>query len=178
MPRRLRTVPAPTGLRRRLLRAPIQLYRWHLGWLFGGRMLLLTHIGRASGQPRQVVLEVAGRDPGTGAYHLASGFGPASQWYRNIQHTPQVTVQVGRRRMRAIAHALAPEESGRLMAAYALRHPRAARKLMRLCGLETDGSAGDYYLIGRDHIPFVAVIPQSRPGPEPTRAAGTVSPDG
>jgi deazaflavin-dependent oxidoreductase (nitroreductase family) len=145
-------------LRRLLLRAPIRLYRWHLGWLFGGRMLLLTHTGRSSGQPRQVVLEVTGRDPGTGAYHLASGFGPASQWYRNIRHTPQVTIQVRCHRTAAVAHPLPPEESGRLMAAYALRHPRAARGLMRFCGLETEGTASDYYLIGRDHIPFVAVI--------------------
>jgi hypothetical protein len=29
-----------------LLRAPVYLYRWDLGWLFGHRLLLLTHIGR------------------------------------------------------------------------------------------------------------------------------------
>jgi hypothetical protein len=76
----------PSGLRRLLFRAPIRLYRWHLGWLLGGRCLLLTHTGRTSGLPRQAVLEVTGRDPSTGAYLLA-------------------------------------EESGRVMAAYALRHP-------------------------------------------------------
>ncbi|MFD7733921.1 hypothetical protein ACFV6F_26525 [Kitasatospora phosalacinea] len=40
------------------------------------------------------------------------------------------------------------------MANYALRHPRTARRLMRLCGLEVDGSGRDYYL-----VPFVAVRP-------------------
>ncbi|MFE0631157.1 nitroreductase family deazaflavin-dependent oxidoreductase [Streptomyces sp. NPDC058864] len=161
MPHRSRKAPTATGLRRSLLRAPIRLYRWRLGWLLGGRMLLLTHVGRSTGVPRQVVLEVAGRDPDTGAYHVASGFGEASQWFRNIRRTPWVTIQVGVRTMPAVARLVPPEESGRLMAAYASRHPRLARRLMRLCGLETDGSAEDYYLIGRDHIPFVAVTPST-----------------
>ncbi len=106
---------------------------------------------------------MTGRDPETGAYHLASGFGPGAQWYRNIQRTPHVTVQVGRRRTSAVAEPLGPEESGRLLAAYALRHPRLARGLMRMCGLEPDGSAEDYDRIGRAHIPFVRVLPDERP---------------
>ncbi|BBJ46048.1 nitroreductase [Streptomyces antimycoticus] len=165
MPNRRTRVPPPSGLRRVMFRAPLLLYRWRLGWLLGGRMLLLTHRGRTSGLSRQVVLEVTGRDPATGAYHLASGFGPSAQWYRNIRRTPHVTVQVGRRRMPAIAEPLDPEESGRLMATYALRHPRLARGLMRMCGLEGDGSAEDYHRIGRDHIPFVRVLPGERPAP-------------
>jgi len=159
MPRKLLETPSPTGLRRLLLRAPIQLYRWHLGALLGHRVLLLTHTGRISGSPRRVVLEVTGRDPRTGAYHLASGFGPGSQWYRNILRTPQVTIQVGGHRTAAVARPMGPEESGRVMAEYALRHPRTARKLMAFCGLETDGTEQDYYLIGRDHIPFVEITP-------------------
>ncbi|MGO4750476.1 nitroreductase family deazaflavin-dependent oxidoreductase [Streptomyces sp. 2MCAF27] len=160
---RRKPVSPPSGLRRLLLRAPIRLYRWHLGWLLGGRCLLLTHTGRTSGLPRQAVLEVTGRDPSTGAYHLASGFGPRAQWYRNIQHTPRVTIQIGRHRTAAVAQPLTPEESGRVMAAYALRHPRLARRLMRVCGLEADGSDQDYDLIGRDHIPFVRVTPAEQP---------------
>ncbi|WP_419992566.1 nitroreductase family deazaflavin-dependent oxidoreductase [Streptomyces boninensis] len=157
MPTKTRQTPSPTGLRRLLLRAPIRLFRLRLGWIFGGRLLLLTHTGRTSGKPRQVVLEVTGRDRETGAYHIVSGFGPTSQWYRNVQQTPEVTIQVGMRRKPAVAEPLAPEESGRLMARYALRHPRTAAKLMRFCGIETDGSQEDYYLVGRDYIPFVAV---------------------
>ncbi|NGN68981.1 nitroreductase family deazaflavin-dependent oxidoreductase [Streptomyces sp. A7024] len=159
MPRKTKATPSPTGLRRLLFRAPVRLYRWHLGWLLGGRFLLLTHIGRKSGQPRQVVLEVTGHDRESGTYYLVSGFGPTSQWYRNIRANPEVTIQVGRRRMPARAEPLGPEESGRLMARYAGRHPRTAAKLMKLCGVETDGTAQDYFLAGRDYLPFVAVHP-------------------
>ena len=41
-----------------LFRAPVYLYRWHLGWMLGHRLLLLTHIGRRTGLRRQTVLEV------------------------------------------------------------------------------------------------------------------------
>ncbi|MCC9311413.1 nitroreductase family deazaflavin-dependent oxidoreductase [Kitasatospora sp. RB6PN24] len=141
------------------MRAPIRLYHWHLGWVLGKRFLLLTHTGRSSGRRRQVVLEIAGRDRATGAYHLASGFGPRSQWYRNILADPRVTIQIGTHRSTALARPLGPEESGRLMASYAGRHPRLARQLTALCGLSVDGTEPDYYAVGRDHIPFVAVYP-------------------
>ncbi|WP_051969486.1 nitroreductase family deazaflavin-dependent oxidoreductase [Kitasatospora azatica] len=165
MPRRIAPAPAPTGLRRHLLRAPIRLYRWHLGWLLGARFLLLTHVGRVSGQPRHVVLEVVGRDAQTGAYHLASGFGPRSDWYRNIRQHAGVEVQVGRHRLSGYARPMTREQSGRAMAVYALRRPRAARRLMAFCGLEVDGTSQDYFLVGRDHIPFVAVHPAALGAP-------------
>ncbi|MFI1523830.1 nitroreductase family deazaflavin-dependent oxidoreductase [Kitasatospora cineracea] len=159
MPSRVRTPLPPTGLRRWALRLPILLFRLHLDRLLGERIALLTHTGRSTGLPRQVALEITGRDPFTGAYLLASGFGPASQWYRNVRRTPEVTLRVGGRTLAATARPLTPDESGLAMANYALRHPRTARRLMRLCGLEVDGSGRDYYLAGRDHVPFVAVRP-------------------
>lgn len=161
MPRKTRRTPSPTGVRRLLLRAPIHLYRLRLGWLLGGRLLLLTHVGRKSGLPRRVALEVTGRDPVSDTYLVASGFGPTSQWYRNVLHTPEVAIQVGRRRTAAVARPLAPEESGRAMVEYARRHPRTARRLMRFCGIETDGTENDYRIVGRDLIPFVELAPTS-----------------
>ncbi|MFF2848028.1 nitroreductase family deazaflavin-dependent oxidoreductase [Streptomyces sp. NPDC058001] len=162
MARKVRETPSPTGWRRRVARAPILLYRWHLGALLGHRFLLLTHTGRTSGEPRQAVLEITGRDRATGAYHLASAFGPGAQWYRNVRVTPDVTVQVGRHRVAAVARAMGPEESGRAMAGYAPRHPRTARRLMDVCGIETDGTVEDFYRVGRDLIPFVEVTPVRR----------------
>jgi deazaflavin-dependent oxidoreductase (nitroreductase family) len=164
MPRKVRATPSPTRLRRAVARAPIHLFRWHLGPLLGHRVCLLTHTGRSSGLPRQVVLEVTARDRRTGAVHLAAGFGPAAQWYRNIQADPAVVLQIGGHRTPATARAMTPEESGAAMAAYAPRHPRIARRLMAVCGIETDGTPEDYYLVGRDHIPFVEVVPVSPRG--------------
>lgn len=46
----------PRGLLRLAARLPLWLYRAGLGWLLSNRFLMLTHIGRKSGLPRQVVV--------------------------------------------------------------------------------------------------------------------------
>ncbi|MEZ4615481.1 MAG: nitroreductase family deazaflavin-dependent oxidoreductase [Caldilineaceae bacterium] len=85
----------PTGISRFLFRLPIQLYRLHLGWLLGRRFVLINHIGRKSGQVRQVVVEVVRHDQTTDSYIVCSGFGRQAQWYQNLLATPAVTIQVG-----------------------------------------------------------------------------------
>jgi hypothetical protein len=80
------TIPNKNVLRH-LLRAPVYLYRWRLGPLFGKRFLLLTHTGRRTGVRHQTVLEVMEyREEGPEAV-VMSGFGPqfrlASQYRDN-----------------------------------------------------------------------------------------------
>ncbi|MFI7104320.1 nitroreductase family deazaflavin-dependent oxidoreductase [Streptomyces sp. NPDC050161] len=144
----------PTGLRRLAFRLPIHFYRAGLGGVFGQRLLCLHHIGRTSGLARQVVLEVVAHDREARTWTLASGFGPASQWYRNLRAQPHVTIQVGRRRHAVTAHFLTPDEGGEVMARYAPRHPKAAKRLSAFMGFDADGSVADYRRVGRD-IPFV-----------------------
>lgn len=36
----------PSGVFKSVLRLPVWLYRWHLGFLLGARSLLITHLGR------------------------------------------------------------------------------------------------------------------------------------
>ncbi|RME81456.1 MAG: nitroreductase family deazaflavin-dependent oxidoreductase [Caldilineae bacterium] len=145
----------PRGLQRWLWRAPIWLYRLGLGGLLGRRFLLLTHTGRKTGLPRQAVVEIADYDETTNTYTIASGFGRRSDWYRNLQKTPQATIQVGNRKMSVLAELLSPEESGEAMVRYARRHPAAARSLARVLGLEVDGTEEGYRRVAREHIPFV-----------------------
>lgn len=134
---------------------PIWFYRIGLGGLLGKRLMLLVHTGRKSGQPRQAVVEVAGFDPATNTYTVASGFGAKSDWYRNVCATPEVTIQVGNRRMQAVARPLFPAESGAAMVAYAHRHPAAARNLARILGFPVDGTDTDYRRVAEQYIPFV-----------------------
>jgi deazaflavin-dependent oxidoreductase (nitroreductase family) len=131
MPRKVRPAPSSTGWRRAVARFPIRLYRRHLGLLLGHRVCLLTHTGRISGQPRQVVLEVTARDPVSGTVRLASGFGPGAQWYRNIQRHPEVTLQIAGRRTPAVARPMTPEESGRAMPCSASASASAGRTTAR-----------------------------------------------
>jgi deazaflavin-dependent oxidoreductase (nitroreductase family) len=116
-------------------------------------MILLTHTGRVSGRPRQVVVEVVARDAANGSWTIASGFGSTAQWYRNLRHTPVAAIRAGRRRHRVSASFLAPEEGAEVMAEYAPRNPRAARLLCRYLGLPCDGTSDGYRAAGRE-IPF------------------------
>src|SRR5579885_1162509 len=92
------TQSKPAGLLKLVFRMPRYLYRWHLGWLFGHRFLMITHIGRKSGLRRQTVLEVAHYDPSTQECVVMAGYGTQSDWYRNIQAQPAIEVQIGHQR--------------------------------------------------------------------------------
>lgn len=152
----------PRGLSRLFYRMPIWLYRWRLGWLLGQRFLLLHHVGRKSGLPRQAVIEVAGYDAGTDTYLVAAGFGPKSDWYRNLQQTPDVTIQVGRRSLPVTARLLSPAESGEAMVRYAQQHPQAARALARVLGFTVSGTSEEYRQLAQEFIPFVAFHPRPK----------------
>ena len=65
----------PTGFSRLFMRAPIWLYRLRLGWLLGGRCLLLEHRGRSSGKRRAAVIEVVDHDRETSRYCVAAAYG-------------------------------------------------------------------------------------------------------
>ncbi len=149
----------PQGLGRLMFRAPIYLYRAGLGWLLGDRFLLLHHVGRRSGLPRQTVLEVADYDPATDSYYIVSGFGRGSQWFKNLQANPEVEIQVGSRRLAVRAEVLDADASGARMAEYVRNHPLAAQALARVLGIEIDGSEADYRRIGQEQLPFVALRP-------------------
>ena len=152
----------PTGWRRLAFRLPIHLYRARLGPLLGKRFLLLHHAGRKSGQERQAVIEVVCYDKHAGTWIVASGFGPKSDWYQNLRHRPQATIQFGRRRFTVTTHFLSPEEGADIMADYASRHPRAARRLSSLMGFATDGSEADYRKVG-EATPFVRLEDAPQP---------------
>lgn len=122
-----RLVAATTRLlrSRRLMRAPIWLYKFRLGGLLGSRLLMLEHIGRKSGVPRYVVLEVF-EHAAPDSYVVASGFGDKAQWFRNMLADPRVRVYAGSRRPApATARVLDAPDADRALAGYIQRHPGA-----------------------------------------------------
>lgn len=109
---------------RRLVRAPVWMYKARAGALFGDRMLMLEHTGRKSGAPRHAVLEVVDH-PRPGTYVVASGFGRKAQWFRNIQADPRVRVYAGSHApRRARARVLDQREADRTLADYRSRHAK------------------------------------------------------
>lgn len=157
MPRR-KTTPnrpqLPVGWQRFAARLPIPLFRAGLGWLFGGRLLVLHHRGCVTGLNRQVVLEVVEHDPADGSWIVASGFGPKAAWYRNLRVQPKTVIQVGNRHHAVTAHFLTPGDGAEIMERYARRHPGTARRLCAFMGLPSDGSEAGFRDAGRA-IPFV-----------------------
>ncbi|WP_307128920.1 nitroreductase family deazaflavin-dependent oxidoreductase [Streptomyces sp. B1I3] len=138
---------------------PVHLFRMGLGPLFRGRLLLLVHTGRHTGEPRRTALEVVetGWVEGRRTWTLASGSGCRADWYRDLRESPQAVVQVGRGYHAVSAHFLRPEEGGELMAGYALRHPRAARQLCAYMGFGVDGDPVDHRRAGAA-ISFVVLV--------------------
>ncbi len=105
------------------VRAPIWLFRAGLGFLAGGRLLMMQHRGRTSGQRRYVVLEVVAR-PAPDVAVVVAGLGPRSQWYRNVRADPRVLVSIGaRHEVRARATTMAPDDGAALLRAYTGAHP-------------------------------------------------------
>lgn len=158
---KIKDVQPPRGLARLGWRAPIWFYRLGLGGLLGERFVLLNHIGRKSGQPRQAVLEVVNHNKDTGAYVVASGFGEKADWYRNVMANPEVTIQVGRKRIAAHAERLPLPQAAVIMLVYNRNHPAALRTLAGLLGYRTDGSESDVRFFA-DIIPLIALTPVAK----------------
>ncbi|MGW7527319.1 nitroreductase family deazaflavin-dependent oxidoreductase [Streptomyces sp. NPDC054783] len=144
----------PVGWRRFAARLPIVVFRTGLGWIFGRRLLLLHHTGRVTGLDRRVVLEVVEHEPASGSWTVASGFGTRAAWYRNLRTRPKTVIQVGNRHHAVTAQFLAPDDGAEIMARYARRHPRTARRLCAFMGLPSDGGEAAFREAGR-LIPFV-----------------------
>lgn len=146
----------PQGIWRSIFRLPIWLYRLHLGWLLDSRFLLLTHVGRKSGQPHQTVVEVMRHDKATDTYFVAAGFGRNSDWYRNIRQTPDVVIAVGRRVTPAHVELLSPTAGAQELRAYAHKHPIAFPLLTRfLLGHTPDLTSANLEQVGAS-MPVVA----------------------
>jgi deazaflavin-dependent oxidoreductase (nitroreductase family) len=135
-----------------LVRAPIWVYQARFGVMFGGRMLMLEHIGRTSGARRHVVLEVFGHpDPDT--YLIVSGFGERAQWYRNLLAEPRARLWARSARPRpVVAERLPDAEADAALDRYVERHAAAWERLK----VVVEHTLGHPINRGRD-IPIMAL---------------------
>jgi deazaflavin-dependent oxidoreductase (nitroreductase family) len=136
-------------------------YRGILARPLGGRFLLLTTRGRRTGRPRTCGLNYALDGP---TVYVLSGYGPATDWYRNLRADPHVLVRIGSRSWPAIATTVT-EPGERLRASALLRHsaleqgpPRVLRPLFARLGLDYDAEARsiEESAVG---MPLVALAP-------------------
>lgn len=133
------TQKPPGPLLRLFFRVPLGLYRLGLGgWerLFGMRWLKITTVGRKTGLPRAVMVDLLDHDRATGRYYVQPGWGRASDWVKNIAANPVVEIQDGRRRFRARAIDVSGEEGAARASRFMQRHPMARVMAKRVLGLE------------------------------------------
>ncbi|OGO26069.1 MAG: hypothetical protein A2136_10430 [Chloroflexi bacterium RBG_16_54_11] len=106
-----------------------------------GRVLVLTTVGRKSGQPRSTPLQY---EEVEGIYYVASARGIKADWYRNLAACPKVDVQVGKRRFPTIAE---PMIDAKVIADFLelrlRRYPRFMGIMLRLDGLPRKHTRAD-----------------------------------
>jgi deazaflavin-dependent oxidoreductase (nitroreductase family) len=134
MLRKIGDAEPPQGVKLRLYRLPIALYKCKLGFLLGNRFLLLKHWGRKSGELRETVVEVIDQDESNDRYYVASGFGMKSQWYKNIAANSQVYVVLNTDEYEADSRILEPVEASDILRRYAQKKPKSMKAVARLSG--------------------------------------------
>jgi len=149
----------PTGFLRLFFRFPILLYKIGISWLFGNRFLMLTHLGRNSGQLHNTVLEVLYHDRNRGEYYIISGWGDSSNWYKNILKNPEVVANVNGHIFEALAVQVSIQKAAGLIFDYAKKHPRAIRIISkRILGLEVSGNNVDIEVLAKS-LPVIRLQP-------------------
>jgi deazaflavin-dependent oxidoreductase (nitroreductase family) len=96
---------------------------------------------------------------------LSSGWGENSQWFKNIQQHPEVEIEVGGRRMRAVALRLSERQAEQELQDYARRHPTAYRTIGRLIFGEQAASNAEEFARLAKTIPILALRSRSTPSP-------------
>lgn len=111
-----------------------------LGWVFGGRLILVERTGRRTARDIALRLRlsiVTGRG-------LSPAFGRRADWYRDLVAAPDTRVVLRWRATPAIARPIPETEGSLLMLRYALHHRRLARWILALLGYEIDGTDEDF----------------------------------
>jgi deazaflavin-dependent oxidoreductase (nitroreductase family) len=146
-------------LARAIFRAPVFFWRLGYGPLIGRLVLILTHIGRNSGKVRRTALE----------YHTINeriyvfSAWPSSDWFRNIQAEPRVTLQTHRGPMPALAHIL--ETNADYFQAYELIEKNLmVREVLKSSGVDTSLTG---FLANKERLNIVTFEPTALPTPPP-----------
>jgi deazaflavin-dependent oxidoreductase (nitroreductase family) len=153
------------GLRRRpgrlalaVFRLPLVLYRHGWGRLLGTTFMVLVHAGRKTGQPHLMTAMVMSWNPSTREVVIFSGWGPNSDWVRNLRARPALRVEVGRESYTPRHRFLSEDESVAVTSDFVLRHPYRvwlATRILNWPDLHSETAVRDFV---RTH-PFVALRP-------------------
>lgn len=150
----------PGQLSRHLFQAPVWLYRLGLGRLLGHRFLIIVHRGRKTGKRRRTAVEVVKYDERTREAFVVSAYGVRSDWYRNVVHSPPLSVGIGGKWFAPEVRVVPPGEERSVLAEYYSAHATDAKYLAKYFLHSDDSEAG--FLAAAGALPMLAFRP--RPG--------------
>jgi deazaflavin-dependent oxidoreductase (nitroreductase family) len=110
---------------------------------FGGFMpwwIMLTTVGRKSGIPHQVVVDIVQRD-GDKIYVVA-GYGRRADWVRNLKANPFLKGQIGWSQFDGEAVFLEETDKNAFLLDLYRRRPTYARTAMRAVGVKLENEEG------------------------------------
>jgi deazaflavin-dependent oxidoreductase (nitroreductase family) len=121
----LRRTPGRLALA--VFRLPLKAYQHNAGPAMGRTFLAFEHVGRKTGRTYQTVAMVARYDRATGEAVITAGWGPQTDWYRNLQVHPAVQVQLGGQTFTPQQRFLTDEEAFDVVAQFRREHPHRVR---------------------------------------------------
>ena len=128
---------SPAGLALAVFRMPLRAYRHDAGWLLGHTFLEFVHTGRKTGQRYETVAMVLRYDPDAREAVICAGWGPDTDWVRNLGAGPAAQVRLGRESFIPQHRFLSDEEAFDVAVQFRREHPRRMRLISTIWAGET-----------------------------------------
>jgi deazaflavin-dependent oxidoreductase (nitroreductase family) len=159
----LESLPYPAGLTKWLYKSPILFFRLGLGFLVGRIFMIMTTVGRKSGQPRRTAIEFHEHER---RKYVFSAWGTKADWYRNIETNPCITIQTWRGAESVLARRITSQGELAEAFAFAMSNP-SMRMVLKSAGFS---QTLEQFLAQKDRFTFITFDPTDHPVPELLKA--------
>lgn len=159
----IENLPYPAGLMKWIYKSPLLLYRMGLGFIVGRLFMVMTITGRKSGRPRRTAIEF---HEFKGRKYIFSGWGTKTDWYRNIEADPHITIQTWRGAESVLARHITSDLELAEAFEFAISNP-SLRLVMKSVGFHL---TLEQFVEQRERFTFVTFDPTDQPTPEPLKA--------
>jgi deazaflavin-dependent oxidoreductase (nitroreductase family) len=129
------------------MRLPGVLYRHGWGRLLGGVFLMMTHVGRTTGTPRETVAMALPYEREPRAVVVCSAWGAKTEWVRNLRANPALRVEIGSESWVPRHRFLSEDESVAVALEFRRRHPWRLRLFSSILGwgrLDSDHAVREF----------------------------------
>jgi len=98
----------------------------------------ITTIGRRTGKPHSVLVDVVEHDSEKDVYYVSSAYGAGADWVKNMKANPVFDVQVGRRQFKTESEQVSGEIGSKLLFRYINEHRDYVKGLYKMMGIDLD----------------------------------------